>query len=364
MMLSLIEHRWHVECSLVLAAAAALGCRAGVSFEFEQASELSAWQVNAPQGSLELETTPDRVKSGHGSLKFSYNASSGGYYYVEARGLQLQGARSLRFDVWVHDTTPLRLVLTEKDYSQYDAYGYLPAEQWVHVELALGDFQLAEGSRDENSKLDLDQVESCLLSDLSNLGVASTSFYGRKQGAQELRLDNFHLDEKEVPSRARRAQGATTVANLAGELLCWLPLGGANLHVPPAAPEKSRPLVVEYQFGGRRWQGAVTSLGFCRPETWQAVLLEWRDQSAGLQVVLQEYDGTKYVARLDAEQTAGRHEVSVKLSDFRLAPGSYDENGQLDADQIRVLILLVDVLDSLLDAQGRGHWVLDRVVLR
>lgn len=108
-------------------------------------------------------------------------------------------AKILRFAVKCSAQTPLVVVLSEKNGGRYLATFSPPEGIWQNVELAPGDFLLAEGPndpKDPNHHLDMDQVESIGLTDMTQLFLQSDnkallSLFDVKPGDRHLFLSSF-----------------------------------------------------------------------------------------------------------------------------------------------------------------------------
>jgi len=365
---------WHALCLLLALAGVALPAWAQVSHDFEQEAELSAWKVNAPQGALTLVRQPPEVYHGKGAARLSFNASYGSYFTLQLSDLKLAKAASVRFAIRASESTPLRVLLTEKDGAEYDSFVQVPPVTWVEVQIPLSEFQLAEGSEDKDKRLDPAQISGVTLADLSNLGGTAGTTYGRKSGPQLLWLDDFHLDAQEAPGRYRQERGHTIIRSVvdtapaapASSLVPWLALGRALLRARRDAPgARGRSVLqVEYGLTGYQLQGAVGGIAAQPRSDLSEIILRVGGTSAGLKVRLEEYDGSKYDAVANVTRDQPWQELKLPLKSFQLAKYSSDENSRLDPDQVRTLILVIDTEDALLDPTGKGSLLVDDIELR
>ena len=87
-------------------------------------------------------------------------------------------------------------------------------------------------------------------------------------------------------------------------------------------------------------------------------------QEARLVAVLEERDGSKYETNVALDPADGWHVVALPIADFTLDPKTQDENAQLDPDQIRVVILVVDTFNASVDEQGQGSYTVSKLYFR
>lgn len=350
----------------VLASLLAVPTWPQAAWDFEDEAQLQQWTQNAPQATFALTREQGEFHQGAAAAKLTFNASYGSYFSLQAADLTVAKAASLHFALRASSATPLRIVLAEQDGSEYDGFIHLPPDAWVEVKCALNEFQRAEGTEDENDRLDIDQLSAMTFADLSNLGGTANTSYGRKTGTQHLWLDAIRFDAGKVPGRYRHGRGRTVIDALAGTAIPWLGLGGAVLTPRDDLPDArdNTALQIGYHLGGYQWQGIVTGIAAQPRDDLSEISLRLGGTSAGLRVFLEEYDGSKYDRLIDLARDKPWHDLRLPLDSFQLAKYSTDENERLDPGQIRVLVITVDTRDALIDPQGRGSFYLDDIELR
>jgi hypothetical protein len=354
-------------CGRLIALSVALLCASTVAalaqplvqFRFEEDADAVLWRSPTPDASLIITREPADVRDGAGTLEFSYDAAQNGYFIVEADGVEVADGASMSFSVKCSEATPILFGLTEEDGSSYDGYLQCPAHEWLDVEVGLEDLQLRQDSEDENGALDAAEIRSILFFDLSNLPGDVGKALGWKQGAQTMWLDNVSINAHFVPSRSHLDGAAQIVLDdYESDIVFGLAVGGAELSmVPDGAGGGALSLV--YSAIAEQWQGCVYGVGHADLTGLEQVVLRARvAQTSRLAVVLEERDGSKYQTFLDLQPAEWQQHV-LPAASFQLDPETIDENDALDADELRVMILLVDTLSSVVDAGGVGEVLLD-----
>jgi len=87
-------------------------------------------------------------------------------------------------------------------------------------------------------------------------------------------------------------------------------------------------------------------------------------QATSMVVVLEERDLTKYETRLELAGGEQWEELVFPIQNFILDDDSQDENGALDLPQLRVMILLCDMLTSGVDMLGKGSLAIDEIAFQ
>jgi hypothetical protein len=346
---------------LMLAGSPAANAQALVQFGFEDDADVAAWRSYSTSARLSIARDAANVREGDGALQFSYEPGQDGYFIIETDALDVAGAQSLSFCVKCSERTPLLVGMGEEDGSSYDAFLQCPASDWLDVRLSLSDLQLRQDSEDENAALDADQIRSLLFFDLSNLPGEVGRALGWKEGAQFMWLDNVVISDEAVPSRSRvEGGGRVTVEDFETGLVFGLAVGRADGVVVPEG--NGHGLGIRYGAGAEQWQGVVLGVGHVDLTGLQSVSLRAKATHRTRWVtVLEERDGSKYQAVLEL-QPGDWEEHVLPASDFVLDAETIDENDVLDADQLRVMILLVDTLDSDVGADGTAQVSVDDLV--
>ncbi len=337
-------------------------------FDFEQDELSAAWSATACAASLKITREPANVREGRGALELAWEAADGRLAIVSVSGISLdERARSLRLSVKLGERGPMMYGVREADGSSYQGYLYTPGGVWHDVAVDLDELMLSEGSEDENGRLDVREIDAIMVADLSNIDGEAGKSLGIKQGRQMMWLDNVELSSQLAPHRSSRGPNDGIMIDDFERLrarateIHALPIGGPRLSlVDGPGGDDASALRVEYDRDGYRWVGFVAAAGHLDLTERSRICLSVRaEQAAPLQVVLEERDGSKYVARhrLDAER--GWYELRLPFEKFKLDPQTPDENETLDLEQLRVIIPVVDTKKA--DTEDGGVWEVSRI---
>lgn len=290
----------------------------------------------------------------------------------------VRGASSLRFSVKAEQPTALLVGAGERDDSRYLTFVYVPPNEWHDVVVSLNELMLAEDSRDENGRLDLDQVQSVYVADMGGLFARLIPSLA---GARTIWLDRIAFSSQEEPP----AQGVTEedgqqlvwIDTCESSALRWVPL---QITVQPLSIDLAEDVTFKCEEHGEGvGQGrhhlrveyvtppnAVT--GLMHPLTAQAMLkravglrLWLRSQyEVPLLIVLEERGGARYEHQITAPTGDKLQRIDIPLTDFLLSNETKDDNGMLDMDQLQV-IGIADVSAALAGGGGRNVLWLDGV---
>jgi len=340
-------------------------------FDFEGTELPAGWFNIAHEGSLRITNEPADVREGRGALEFTYTPREGKLALLGVTPVKAEGrARSLSFSIKTEEPSALLYGVNEADRSSYQAYLYSPGGQWHDVRVDLDELMLSEDSTDEDTRLDVDEVDTIIVADLCNLPGEVGRSLGIKQGVQRMWLDNVALTQDMAPHRScSRAEGngAIIVDDFDHDEIVSLPIGGPQLTLVPGpeADGDSRALEVRYRLGGHRWAGFVRALGYLELSgTSELRIMLKADHRARLTVVLEERDGSKYSSDVELRPEDGWHEVGLPIEQFVPDPNTKDENAQLDLGQLRVVIMVVDTFNASVDANGLGAYTISRIRFR
>jgi hypothetical protein len=325
-------------------------------FDFE-AGVPANWTVAGEGAVLQVTQLQPNVAGGLGALECVYVPVC----MISAGDLIPQpNARSLRFSLKTTEPTNLTYSVREVDGSEYQSFCYVPGAAWQQMALNLDEFVLAQGSDDENGQIDPDQINSLVVGDLANMPGEVGEALGQKMGQQMLWLDDVKLSPDPAPSRAGAAGLAGLVLDTfdAPQVNC-LAIGGAELSPTPAG------LQATYSLGAGRWVGLVTGAGHLDLAGAASVKMRVRaPQATSIVLVLEERDGTKYETRLELAGGQQWDDLTFPIANFILDDDSQDENGALDLPQVRVAIVLADMLTSGVDVLGKGSLVIDEIAFQ
>jgi hypothetical protein len=334
---------------------------------FEADDDVAAWTVGGAGATVAITREAAQVREGRGALLCGYTGAPGSPFSLSAADLELSGVRSLTCSLKPSSQAPLVLILTEQDGSIYHTFATCPGGEWTDVALSLADFQLQDGSQDENGALDADQIGSFTVQELANMPGGLGEVFGTKVGPQALVVDRVSFSAQALPSPLHAERGRIMVDDFGGPCLRLLPVGGAELSRVPGA-DGGAPSAVALRFafaaaGPRAWPGIVLPVGTL--DLSGATAWRLRAKSPGglkLTAVLEEWDGSKYEATVTFADAADWSATDVPLSDLKLDPSTTDENGALDIGQVRVVVIVADALNMLLDENEQGTYALDDVV--
>jgi hypothetical protein len=302
--------------------------------------------------------------AGRDALRFAYTAARTQVAALVVHDLRLRPELAgLWIDIRVAQPTSLALLLTERDGSRYQAFFVLRGAQWYTIAMPLAELWLAEGTSDENGRLDIDQVSELRLIDLANLPGQVGLALGLKEGPQEMLLARLDFTAASLPGRSKTEAQRALVDSFQAEPLALLPIGGPRLASEPGSDHKL--LRVDYQFGRYRWAGLVRGIAHLPVERLQGVAFRARAAPAvRLHVILEERDGSKYFATVLVPAGEQVRDIEMPLARFRLENGSQDENNQLDPEQLRVLIIVADTFTTNLSPGQEGsYWLADLALL-
>jgi len=353
--------------SLIGCLLAATAYGAPVSFGFSAGDTAEGWKVTGQAAAAKVSDAADRTRDGQPTLACSYLGQPGSPFSLSRDQLDLAEVRSLSLSVKPSTQAPLVLILTEEDGSLYHTFITCPAEQWCDLTLPLADFQLQDGSTDENGALDAEQVRTFTVQELANMPGDLGAIFGTKSGEQWLCVGALRFGAEEIASHARVEKDKVLIEDFSGPGFRLLPVGGAQLaKVTGADGKEGSALGVRFTFapdGPQAWPGVVLPVGNVDLAGTRALRLRAKPQgSSKLHLVLEEQDGSKYEASTVIPEADDWQARDFALTDFTLEKGGTDENATLDLDQVRVLIVVIDAWSALLDEKEQGEFGLDDVL--
>lgn len=333
-------------------------------FEGDQAAwsglALSDSGVN-PDGDAKIAIvkTDGAAKVGKGALSYTYDVVP---KTVRVLALQkpvdLSGMKSMKLWVKCTHSTAVIIGLNETGGATYQAAAHCPAGAWQEISVNLDELTLEDPAKDTNGKLDLDQIASVTVLDVSSFLV---NFLPDIKGTRTLWLDDIGFSSKAVTPSTGAAQVTKIVPihlvdNFETPVIRWIPLSlelaetprfnifdGAvrvDKDVPPGCGAQS--LKFSYPRKGKKFHGIMRNLD--KIDLAKAATLDlWMKSShdGTYYVTIEEKDGSRYNRKVDLLLGDWKF-FSWKLGDFTLADDSQDENGKLDPDQIKQ-VTIVDV---------------------
>jgi hypothetical protein len=343
-------------------------------------SDLTGWTAikvddNGFGGDEESKLTVTRdaqhVKTGKGALLYSYELTP-----TTARVLSLQrpkdftGMKSLHFWVKCTSATALVVSLNETGGGGYQTGVYCPSGSWQEVAVNLDELVLDDPAKDGNGKLDLDEIETLNLMDMGSFLV---KFLADIKGPRLMWLDDIVLSSKPVAQTtgvATSAKGAPVylVDTFESPLIRWAPASfelsetpRVNLFDAPlaidadAAPEGGkRSMKMTYTRQAAKIQGLIRDVEKVDLKKATGLELALKTSHDGTFIVsVKEKDESRYQAMFELKAADGWKKLSYPFTTLAKADDSTDENGKLDADQIKE-VSIADVTTLLGGGAGAG----------
>jgi hypothetical protein len=308
--------------------------------------------------SAKLAVVHDDVKAGKGALRFSYDVVPGTLRMAGLhRDLGLAGMKSLRLWAKCSAATALVIQLTERNGASFQCAFSVPAGAWQEVAVNLDEFVVDDASKDGNGRLDADEIAAIGIFDIA--GFLAMMLPDLK-GPRTLDLDDVVFAAKPVPATSGRAQITKAVPvykvdSFESPLIRWVALSldfsegpkiGLFDPVPAidtaAAPSGGgkQSLRLIYPRSATRVYGLMRGVEKVDLSKATGVDLWLRTSTDGTFIVnLEEKDGSRYNRMVTLSAAEGWKPFSFGLGSFTLADDSTDENGRLDAAQIKQVLV-------------------------
>lgn len=313
---------------------------APADFDFEDEDMLRYWQAADGEAILDITAPEGAQAGGEGALRLTYMPREGAFQQLTASRLGGIKGDTLSFDIRTSTATPVSLGVVEQGGGFYQQFLETPTDEWVSVSIPLSSLVISQDTlaQDPGLKLDVAEIAEIRFQDLSNLGGAMGDALGRKVGVQQLILDNVRISEAEEPA----PDAGMTVDTFESDAIAALAIGGAKLQKGEGAEGQCLEIVCEGRT--QRWMGAVMVCGFLDIADAESLTLRAKASEALiLSVNAEEWDGSKYEARLRLDPDDGWTDIEVPLDELLLVNDGDDENGKLDNQQIRVVVLVADM---------------------
>ncbi|MBM3497655.1 MAG: hypothetical protein FJX74_03185 [Armatimonadetes bacterium] len=313
----------------------------GVGFSFEADADLAAWQALDAEALIERDTAPGAAFAGEGCLRMTCVAREGAFQQLTARPPTVTEAATLAFGIRTDLPTNLSFGVVEGGGAFYQQFAAIPGGQWTWVSVPLASLVLSQDTQDASGRLEPEQIAEIRLADLANLPGPLGDALGRKTGVQRLCLDEVVLSSATEGTVAGAGDPRLFVEGFEGESVMALAIGGAALE--RVAEGDGHALRVVADGRASRWQGCVLAVGQLDLRAASGLSLRL-GASEGLvvNVTLEERDGSKYSQRIGVAADAPS-EKTIPLDAMILETDSADENGRLDRDQARVLVIVADM---------------------
>src|SRR5262249_28393509 len=172
------------------------------SWDFE--SDVQGWTVIPPPAGANVKVAITRVSgnaaAGSGALQLRYK--------VERRKIAgvlhpVNGVGGAGVHVLLQTSNPTVVVLglVERDGSSYNFPVQSKANEWQDVDVLYENFSLAEDSKDENGRLDPDQIQALVVGDAAGL-------MGDGSGAREVPIGKYEIVSRDPATRTASAGGS------------------------------------------------------------------------------------------------------------------------------------------------------------
>jgi hypothetical protein len=299
----------------------------------------------------------DGARVGKGSLSFTYEIVPGTLRVVALqKELGLEGMKSIRFSVKCSASTALIVSLTERNGATYQSSVACPAGAWQDIAVNLDEFVADDPAKDGNGRLDPDELASVGVFDIA--GFVAQLLPDLK-GPRTLWLDEIVFCSKPVPATSGPAEVTKVVPvyrvdSFETQLVRWTPISidfsegpKIGLFEPPAAIDATaapgggrQSLKHTYPRGSTRIYGLMRNLEKVDLARATGLDLSLKTSLDGTYIVnLEEKDGSRYNQMVTLNSGDGWKALSFGFGSFTLADDSQDENGKLDASQIKQILV-------------------------
>jgi hypothetical protein len=296
------------------------------------------------------------VKSGKGALSYSYEITPKIIRVLALRRpMDLTGMKSLHLWVKCSHATSVIIGLGEASGASYQANAHCPAGAWQEIAVNLDELTVDDRAKDPNGKLDLDQIGSITIFDIAGFAAM---FLPDIKGPRTMVLDDISFSSKPVaattgPAQVTRVVPIYLVDNFESSVIRWIPISLEVLDAPkfslfdaPVAVDKDVPpgggkqsLKFSYPRKAKKFHGIMRNLEKVDLSKATTLDLSLKSSHDGtFLVTLEEKDGSRYNKKVDL-LLGDWKSFSWPLSEFTLAEDSQDENGKLDADQIKQITI-------------------------
>ncbi len=316
--------------------------------------DTGSWQTTDQTGHVLVTTDPNVIRSdeGGGVLEHAYTPAIGQISaLVSPIESGLTGGRSLRLWMKTTDYALVAAVLAEADQSRYMATFYSLPDRWQEVALDFSEFELTDDTQDENGRLDPQQVQAIMLGDIvSFLAQAAEQvpfILAPDLESRMMWLDELVVSSEPLEPRWQQAEveGARTVRVDGFETspLHWFILTGKGIEVDydnELKAEGSLSLRVRYDLPAGKIFGVLTGLRGVPLTGMNRLSLAVMSETPTLLLVeLKEADESKYRTTFQLEALDEFETLDVALTEFALGDDSTDENGRLDMDQVKEMVI-------------------------
>ncbi len=294
-------------------------------------------------------TDADVVREeGNGVLQFAYTPTKGAPTGL-GTGLNagLLGGKSLLMHIRTTAQTTVRVGINEADASSYSTeFTSLPG-RWQEVVLDFSEFTLADGSADQNDRLDLDQAALIFFTDnvgtLAALADAVPFFIAPDLSPRKLWLDDVWVDSEGTPPRWVRTEAGLQVDSFESAPLQWAGIAGSDTEIAYEQERKADgdySLRIAYNLPPGKLAVWGTGLGTVPLEGMTRLRLSYLSEvETTIMLEIEELDGSKYRTFLPTPAGDDFAQLDIAVAELTLGDDSADENGQLDITQVKKLVV-------------------------
>ncbi|MBM3475074.1 MAG: hypothetical protein FJX75_17570 [Armatimonadetes bacterium] len=312
---------------------------ANARFDFETPQQAAVWSALDPEAVIDLAIDEGVARRGRGCLRVSYMARETAFEQISAQPLDIEAATTLSFWVKADLPTNLSFGVVERGGAFYQQFAWLTANEWTHLCVPLTSLILSQDTQDASGKLEPERIAEIRLADLANLPGVLGDALGRKAGVHRLCLDDVAISDGPAP--AVGAQGLVA-EDFERDPIYVLAIGDALLARVPEGEGQALGVLCEERT--QRWVGFVMAVGQLDLEAATTLSLRLKaSQPMVLSVQLEEWDNSKYSHRVGLDPVDGWVQKTIPLDSLLLETDSDDENGRLDREQIRVLVVTADM---------------------
>lgn len=315
--------------------------------------DTDGWSAMGPAAKVSVCLDSANVKAGSGSLKFDYSVAKGqmNLLMMTTQGVPTDEITGIRFWVKSDYAAPMAVVLQEADGvgGRYLCPFAVPAGAWQQVVLSLSEFQLQAGKddpKDPNGKLDPGQIAGVGILDLNQLFVQAdggpvAQLLNVKPGAHALYIDDIEALAGTLPVACGTIAEGYIIDSFARPQASWMVLGTGTTSVEAGAPMTGRHLKVTYKQAPQKAMGLVRSInvGALKGVT-RFTISAASTVPVKLLVQFEETSGGKYNAMVDVPEGNKATLLTIKTDELTAADDSKDNNGKLDLDQVKQVMLL------------------------
>jgi hypothetical protein len=264
--------------------------------------------------------------------------------------------KSLRLFVKCSAATAIVFSLNERGGASYQCPVTCAAGAWQEIAVNLDEFTLDDPAKDDNGRLDPGEIVSLHVLDIA--GFVSTLLPELK-GPRTLWLDELVFSSRAVPVTTGPAQvtkvlPAYRVDSFETAVIRWIPISvdfadgpKFGLFQVPASIDASAPpgggkqsLKFTYPRLATKVHGLMRGVEKVDLSKARGLDLWLKTSADGTYILnLEEKDGSRYDMKIELRAADGWKSFSFPLADFVLADDSKDENGRLDAEQIKQVLI-------------------------